>query len=204
MKLFLTRTLFISICLLPFLSISAQDKRFTLGVKAGFNMSNFGGDLKRSDLDDINPKAGYNVGVTVDFAFSPDIYLLTGLEFTTKGAYEYRKGKEISVDAMYMNIPLQLGYKMQIDNKPKFVSRIGPYIGYGIAGKTKTKELNKQSNTFSTEGLKKIDLGIGAAVGIEVNNIAVDLGYNFGLLDISRTKEKIRVRNFFANLGYKF
>lgn len=187
------------------LSINAQDKTVTFGAKAGLNVSHFNGKLSDKDLADLNSKFGYNIGATVDFAFSPSIYLLTGLELTTKGAVEYRKGKEVSINAMYINMPVHFGYKLQIDDNPVFVFRAGPYVGYGIGGKTTVKGEDTKTNTFSPEtGYKKLDFGLGTAVGIEAGKIVVELGYNFGLLDISERKESVRARNYFVNVGYKF
>lgn len=205
MKTMLKRSLLAMILLTGTLYGYAQPKTVTFGVKAGLDISQFSGDLNRGDLDNVNSKIGYNAGVTLDFAFSQSIYLMTGMELNSKGLTEHRKGKEININATYVNMPLQLGYKLQIeDDLPTFVCRLGPYVGYGIGGKTKLKELNLESNTFSEGGLKKLDVGIGVAVGAEIGHIAVDLGYNLGLVDISDQKENIKARNYFASVGYKF
>ncbi len=186
------------------LGMSAQDQAVTFGVKAGVNGSHFGGKLDSQGLADINPRFGYNAGVTLDLAFSEHIYLLTGLEFTNKGAYEFRKGKRVSIDASYISMPLHFGYKLKIDDNPTFVAHIGPYVAYGVSGKTRVRELGVKQNTFSAEGFKKLDFGLGLAVGGEFDKIVVELGHNLGFPDVSQAKEKIRTRNFYATVGYKF
>lgn len=80
MKMIARTTLIVAAILLT-IGVSAQDKPLTFGVKAGMNISNFSGDF-----EDTKAKIGFNAGVTLDFALTNDLYLLTGLEFTSKGA----------------------------------------------------------------------------------------------------------------------
>ena len=80
MKMIARTTLIVAAILLT-IGVNAQDKPLTFGVKAGMNISNFSGDF-----EDTKAKIGFNAGVTLDFALTNDLYLLTGLEFTSKGA----------------------------------------------------------------------------------------------------------------------
>ena len=65
-------------------NVNAQEKPATFGVKAGMNLSTITGD----ETDDVKAKIGFNVGVTLDYTLTSDLYLLTGLELSTKGCKE--------------------------------------------------------------------------------------------------------------------
>lgn len=193
-----------------FSTIQAQDKPVTFGVRAGGNVSVFGAKLNESNLASVNSKFGMMAGLTVDFAFSENAYLLTGVDFATKGVKEQRQGHEESVSAMYLNMPIHFGYKVKNYDQPVLVLRGGPFIGYGIGGNREVKSKGTKTDTFQSEGygFKKFDYGLGIGVGTEVpmenGAIAIDVGFNLGLPDISEAKEGVRTRDIYLTLGYKF
>jgi hypothetical protein len=90
----------ITVALLIGVVASAQNKPLTFGVKAGMNMSNVSGDFEDSKL-----KVGFNVGVTADYALTPDFYLLTGLEFTTKGS-KVDDNTNLKLNLSYLQLPI--------------------------------------------------------------------------------------------------
>lgn len=192
-------------------NISAQDKPVTLGVRAGANLSTFKAKLTDSNLGGINSRAGFMLGFTADFALTEEYYILTGVDFATKGAREQRKGTQINVGAMYTLLPIHFAYKYKHDYNPVFLFRFGPYLGYGVAGKAKNTVTNEKVDTFQSEGYKKFDYGLGIGVGTEIpidmfdsGAIVVEAGFNLGLADISEIGEKVKTRDLFVTVGYKF
>ncbi|MDH6307259.1 hypothetical protein M2451_000408 [Dysgonomonas sp. PFB1-18] len=215
------KTSLVAIALLIGVSASAQDTPITFGVKVGANLSNFSGDV-----EDTKAKFGFNAGVTLDYAITPDIYLLTGLEFTMKGAKaeygEEYNGVSVEVtekaNPMYLQLPVHIGYKLAIADNTKLVFHAGPYVAYGIAGKAKVEYKGSvagidlsgkagEHDFFGSEedgGYKRFDFGLGLGVGAEFGKIGVGLGYDFGLLNMSRGDAKVRNMNAYLTLGYKF
>lgn len=192
-------------------NLSAQDKPVTLGVRAGANLSMFHAKLVEGNLGGINSRAGFMVGVTADFALTEQCYILTGVDFASKGAREQRKGNQINVGAMYTMVPIHFGYKLKIDYNPTFLFRFGPYLGYGVAGKAKNTVTNEKVDTFQSTGYKKFDYGLGIGAGTEIplemfdrGAIVIEAGFNLGLADISEIGEKVKTRDLFLTLGYKF
>lgn len=192
-------------------NISAQEKPVTLGVRAGINLSSFTAKLTDSNLGAINSRAGFMIGVTTDFALTERCYILTGIDFASKGVREKRKTNDINIGAMYMLMPIHFGYKFQMDYSPAFLFRFGPYLGYGVAGKAKNKTTNEKVDTFQSEGYKKFDYGLGIGFGTEIpldmfdsGAIVVEAGFNLGLADISEIGEKVKTRDLFLTVGYKF
>ncbi|NDV96978.1 PorT family protein [Dysgonomonas sp. 521] len=199
------------------ISVNAQDKPLTFGIKAGMNISNFSGD----GVDDSDARIGFNAGVTLDITLTPDVYLLTGLEFTTKGAKT--KGLVNATDAsgaliegsgkcnpMYLQLPLHIGYKIGTLGDMRFVVHTGPYIAYGIAGSYKVdgKAAGMESidtDIFSSAFFKKFDMGLGFGVGAEFGKICTAINCDFGLINISKMEgEKIRNMSVAISVGYKF
>ena len=209
------KTSLIAIALLLGISANAQEKPLTFGVKAGMNLSNFSGD------GDSDSKIGFNAGVTVDYALSSDLYLLSGLELTTKGAKaeysESESGVSVKYKAtatpMYLQLPVHLGYKLTVTEGTKIVFHAGPYIAYGIGGKTKAKasanalsiDINHEDKEdfFGDEGAKRFDFGVGLGAGVEFGKIGVGLGYDFGLTKLYDAGNNKNM-NAYLTVGYKF
>lgn len=218
------RTCLVAIALLIGVNTYAQDNPITFGVKGGVNLSNFGGD----GADGMDAKIGFNVGLTVDYALTQDLYLLTGLEFTMKGGKDEGSVSMIHPDygtisfsgkendnPMYLQIPIHLGYKLAVTDATKIVFRAGPYVAYGIGGKTKvegkfikdgtTIDLDGDSDFFGKDMAKRFDFGLGLGVGAEFGKIGATLGYDFGLANIAPSGGgKVRNMNAYLTLGYKF
>lgn len=202
----------LAVALLVGANMNAQDSPIQLGVKAGINLSNMSGDLENTKA-----KIGFNVGVTADYNLTPNVALLTGVEFTTKGL----KGKGIasgnSINLSYLQLPIHIGYKLDVAEGSKIIFHAGPYLAYGINGKYKEKEdgVTTSVDIFKKyDGvtlLKRFDFGVGFGVGAEFGQIGIGLGYDFGLTNINdgfsdENDKKISIKNQAAYLtvGYKF
>ena len=178
----------------------------SLSIKGGLNMSNYYGD----DLTDKNMKPGFHIGLGADLGLTHSVYLQTGLFFSTKGAKYTYKSAELNSTANYLEIPVHVAYKIDVTPGTKVVIHAGPYVAYGIGGKTKVGDLSM--DTFKDDaileafnGLKPFDAGVGLGVGAEFGKILVDLGWDMGLMDLSRTDLfSIKNQNAYLSLGYKF
>lgn len=189
------KTCLVAIALLIGVNTYAQDQPITFGVKAGVNLSNLSGDVDGTDA-----KIGFNAGVTLDYGFTPDVYLLTGLQLTTKGFKAGSGDNKFTSNLMYLQLPVHVGYKLTVAEATKIVFHAGPYAAYGIGGKTEGVK------SFQDGAYKKFDFGVGLGVGAEFGKIGVDLGYDFGLANIVDTEGdgKVRNMNAYLTLGYKF
>lgn len=200
----------IIIVLLSMVSIaSAQNTSYS--VKGGLNLSNFYGD----ELTDKNMKVGFHAGIGADFELAPNISIQSGLFFSGKGAEFTYETSKFEVNANFLQLPLHVAYKIDVTPGTRIVLHAGPYIAYGIGGKT---EFNLNGNelteidTFKDDsslelfnGLKPFDAGLGLGIGAEFGNILLDLGWDIGLNDLSRINNvKIRTQNAYLSIGYKF
>ena len=189
--------------------VGAQTASFS--VKGGLNMSNYYGD----ELTEKNMKAGFHIGVGADLELTPNVYLQTGLFFSTKGAKYSDKADgdwvDTNVTANYLQLPLHVAYKLDVTPGTKVVFHAGPYVAYGIGGKMKVGPLSV--DTFDetsvgfkfdyTVGFKPFDAGLGLGVGAELGKILVDLGWDMGLTNIARVGGDIKNQNAYLSVGYK-
>jgi len=179
--------------------VKAQEKPVTFGVKAGVNLSTFGGDMKNT-----KSTFKYQVGITADIALTNNLYVLTGLDFQTKGSkYSPKSAPNIKYNPMYLSIPAHLGYKFELLPGTKLVINAGPYIAYGIGGKAKGD--GNSEKIFGDNRFKRLDYGVGGGIGFEFGKFCVNGGYDLGLANVSDVKgNKIKNRNAYLTLGYKF
>ena len=184
--------------------VSAQHTSYS--IKGGLNMSNFYGD----ELNDKNMKTGFHIGVGADFEFAPNMAIQTGLLFSSKGAKYTYSSAEIDVNANYLQLPIHFAYKIDVMPGTRVVLHAGPYVAYGIGGKTSAGNL--EVDTFKDDafldvlnGLKPFDAGLGLGVGAEFGRILVDLGWDMGLTNISRIDNAdLKTQNAYLSVGYKF
>lgn len=230
-----TRLIFllISFCLYQ---LNAQSP-FSFGVKGGVNFS----DQTKIDYAKIKP--GFNVGLTVDYALTNNFYILSGLELTSKGSKyndkQYLRDKQwpgyggyggyeipdndqyfkvrYNRNAVYLQAPIQLGYKLRLANDIELILKGGAYLAYGISGKYtidvdlideqeyyyEYEYMNDYKEDFFNKDANKLDLGLSFGTRLEYKKIFMDLGYEIGLKKIwkSRTSQN---RNLPISLGYKF
>lgn len=199
----------------------------SLSVKGGLNMSNLYGD----DLPDKTMKPGFHIGLGVDFDFTPNMALQTGLFYSTKGVkfkdafegdlggteiYDVMPmtrstaapiaGSDVTVNANYLQLPIHLAYKIDVMPGTKVVLHAGPYAAYGIGGKIKYGSI--EIDTFDKDSaLKPFDAGVGLGVGAEFGVFLIDLGWDMGLINIARDEGddgSIKTQNAYLSLGYKF
>lgn len=176
---------------------------FSFGIKGGVNMSNFGGDPKDTDA-----RAGWNAGLTFDLSLPANFYLASGVELTTKGAKYKVDGidDKISASPLYIQLPVHIGYKINVAPMTRIVFHGGPYWAYGIGGKNKW---NGEKHDFfgKDEGeiAKRNDFGLGIGAGVELWKFTAGVGVDFGLLNISRVDNfNVKTQNSYFSLGYKF
>ena len=201
------------------LNVSAQGLP-KFGVEAGVNLSNSSWDV---DPLDKKAKVGFQVGITADYAFTEEWHLQSGLSFTTKGAkIEGRVVEDgsmfdgkITVNQSYLQLPIYAAYKLEVAPGTKIVFNAGPYLAYGVGGKTKVSgdvaildqvaTGSGKVDTFGSDGmLNRFDFGLGAGVGAEFGNIVATIRYELGLTNVGKDDLDYKNRNAALTLGYRF
>ena len=149
-------------------------------------------------------RTAFHVGFLADIPFSPKskFFFQPGFVFSSKGRVfdklydtlvnpNYRIKSTTVVN--YVEIPLNLGVKLPLGKKTKFVITAGPYAGLFYSGKqtteTTSKELifKKDETNFETgkgvNKFKSLDLGANATAGFDFGGITLTGRYTRSLIN---------------------
>jgi opacity protein-like surface antigen len=195
------------------------------GIIGGLNLSNIRvKDSERTFSNDFKYKPGFHVGVTAEFPISKSVAFETGLLISTKGTKNSIKEADIgviyesksSINLLYLDIPITAKTYYNIGSS-KIYGAFGPYIGFGLSGKSKSEtilngesESDKQDvkwGSGDSDDLKRLDFGLTVGAGMEFNSFLIGLSYNFGLANISAVTDygqKINTKVLGLSIGYKF
>ena len=184
--------------------------QISIGAKAGLNLANI-----MTDENDFDTKMlpTFQVGAVVEFGLTENIAIQTGASLQGKGIkYEDEftvLGETFKTTStatpLYIQVPAHVMY-----NGNGFFVGVGPYVGFGIAGKLKS-EVNGSStsddinfgNTIDDD-FSPIDFGVGAQAGVSFGPVRVGAGYDLGLADIvakdNRSAGQPTVKNSVINI----
>ena len=201
--------------------LCAQDSKFSVGVKAGMNLSKW-----NAEYYDTKTRVGYRFGVVGEYQLPSNFFLQSSLEFLSKGSkndfhlsFKDDEGNEIYADESlkwnqtYLELPILIGYEINATEDLKVRITAGPYLAVGVGGKVKAENMvltnedgvyeKDKFDSFSDSTLKRFDMGLLGAVGVEYKKIQLSVGYEYGLTDISRGMNSIHNMTGFVTLGYR-
>ena len=210
------------------MSISAINaQNLSTEVVAGMNLSNWGG---------LGSKVGFHAGARFELALpslAKGVYTNAGLLLTSKGVkLDWGDLGNSKTNAYYLELPIHIGYKYTINDSFAIFGDVGPYVGFGLFGKTKSTTIDvydegyvyetETSNTF--DFIKRFDVGLGLRVGVELKKkYSLSVSYDWGLLDAYKRNNEdygdfgdsdnnysldltpnMKHANLMISLGYKF
>lgn len=183
-------------------------------VKFGMNFSNA---TKTKDvIGDTKALPGFNLGVGMDYGFSENWSLQSGLMISSKGyKYDAEDAHDYNYKArpIYLDIPILAAYKFNISDNTKFVINAGPYLAFGLGGKCKYDEgedIKIFKDYDEEKGWKRFDLGIQYGIGLEIGeHYLVNLTGQNGFItpyDFEDGYEGDKPKNmtFSIGVGYRF
>ncbi len=172
------------------LSKSFANEKFVPEVVAGVNISGV-------NLSAAGYRVGILAGVRADYYFksaNKGLYVNMGSLMTLKG---FRLVGQ-TVNPVYLEIPVHLGYRFSIKNKVTIYGDFGPYLGIGLFGTRKGK------NVFGDDECRRIDAGLGFRLGATITpKYTITLGYDSSTENLYKNLT-LKSRNYTISLGYKF
>lgn len=176
-------------------------------ARFGMNFSN------QTKLDDTKALPGFTMGVGMDYGFTENWSLQSGLMITSKGFKVKEMGEKLTVRPIYLDIPILAAYKFAISDNAKFVVNVGPYMAIGLGGKAKEHwDGGEDEKVFDDKGLdcKRFDLGIQYGIGLELGehylvNFTGQNGFitPYDFVD-GYDGDKPKNMNFAIGVGYRF
>ena len=173
---------------------------------AGIGMSNWYGD----DTDGTDAKFAYKVGIGLEVPFAnTNVWSFqTGLNFISKGV----KGNgvtdawdvvDVTINQLYLELPLMVGARIHTASNFDLLFKGGPYLAYGVGGKTKIDGVSEKADTFGDDGLKRFDAGLGLGVAFEFGKIVVGVETGTSFTKVASGASAYNL-SALATIGYKF
>lgn len=121
------------------------------------------------------------------------------------------------MELLYVEVPIQLTGTCKV-GKLNFFGTFGPYLGYGIYGRFKdeftifgetetTSDDVKWGNDKTEDFIKRLDYGLTAGAGVDLNKFRIGLSYSYGLANISSFTDgntKVQNRVIGIAVSYRF
>lgn len=182
----------------------AQLPSFTFGIKGGVNYSKL---KTKDDLTDENSIAGYQVGVFTRFGgvglyVQPELYLGSkGNDFVKVNTGTNTVAASGKVRFTTLDVPVLLGTKIG-PSKLNLRFMAGPVISFVVNENTTFDSAYNNIQDFNN--YKNQNWAFQAGTGVDLGNLTVDLRYEGGLSNISRSDEYNQKQNLFhLSLGLK-
>lgn len=187
---------------------------YKLGITAGLNMPYFSGSTSEDNMPPFytfTQTAGLQIGANLMVDASPWLNNTFGrveLKYSQKGAYWENEDGSITENHTihYIEIPIHYGYAWYINDMVSVMAEAGPYFAFGLAGREHWRQ-NKRGgfyvDEFSENNCNRFDFGLGLqASAMILQYYQVHIGYDFGLLNVSRNY--LQNRNFSIGFTWFF
>ena len=166
----------------------------SFGIKAGLNSSKLtvsatGGSISTESL------VGFHVGGVVDIGFET-FSIQPGLLFSTKGGKSSSEEGTDKVTLNYLEVPVNFLYKVPAGDG-KVIFGAGPYLGYGLSGKSKSSDGTSTDVTFgsTTDDVKNPDFGFNFLAGYQFSQgFALNVNYGLGLANLSNDDAGVNLK----------
>jgi len=176
------------ICVLSILLLNANAQK--IGIKAGLSLANAQYEYTETSISTSN-LIGVQAGLIGEVPISNDIYFNAGILFAQKGTKMSLLGLEIDFPINYLEIPLNFAYKYDLGTA-KLFAQAGPYLGIGLSAKMKGGG-EEETIDFGSENdqMKRVDIGINFAGGLEIKIIQLGVNYGLGLINLSNDPDEL-------------
>ena len=176
------------------------DTEHYYGLRLGLNISSLSSDVADMDMDG---RAGLTFGGVYGFqlANSTPIWLEVGAFYSEKGGES--KYSNIKTRLTYLQAPIVCKYSFDVADDFYIQPFLGGYLAVGFAGKTKNYTEREAQSSYDL--VNRLDGGLRIGCGAEYQMVYAELGFDFGLANISKDDfQSVRNRCFFVNVGVNF
>jgi outer membrane protein OmpA-like peptidoglycan-associated protein len=198
-------TLILSI---SFLCIHSAEAQIRVAIEGGAHLASVPGN-NNPGWDTLNyrygTRTGYHVGLLADLAFSSTskFHLQSGMNFSNKGRkfsflYDTTTSTISKVEALqyvnYMEMPLNLVFKINLGKKSRMIIGGGPYAAFLYNGRERKETYhtngtvdvveNKDLKVAPTNNLySNFEYGVNGLFGFEFGRVFLTANYSRGLSD---------------------
>ncbi len=176
----------------------------------------YGQVFRHGDFTPTFPYHTLKGGLNVEFPLSLGFGIETGLKYSMglgKGFQAYSNNDSIKYkySGHYLDIPARATYTLPIFWGLKLFAYAGPTFNINIAHKHDTSEVgNPPSNSLTNPSnnpfnLNRLNIQLGAGGGLQWKNYRVKSGYDWGLNNLSKNKNRPqRAQGWYVAFEYEF
>ena len=170
------------------LAAVVSNAQVKFGPKVGLNFSTMSMKSEGVSLD-TKMRTGFHVGAILEKDITSSFFIQPGIFFSSKGS-KYDALDGIKIVANYIDIPVNVGYKLRLCKSSNLRLMAGPYFAYGVGGTATETIIGEHKEDIkwgsgNDDDLKPFDMGLNLGAAVELNSFQVGLQYGFGLLNIS-------------------
>ena len=149
-----------------------------LGGRIGLDLAKFNGDWK----DLYKTSAGLHLGLVYNFELSGPITLQPGVFYIQRN---WKDAADFKIHSHHIEVPIVAKYNIEVANDITIDPHVGPYFGFGFAGKNKdTDQKVFKKRSKDGMGVSNFDMGVQVGAGATFHDVIyVGLDYEFGFRD---------------------
>lgn len=174
-------------------------------------------------------KTGINVGLLsqISIGNSSRLFFQPGFFYSAKGRKFNQVNDTITAaqsdtlrysnvfSTNYIELPLNIGFKLPLSKGTNFFVSAGPYIGFIFSGKTTHEKRSFSTNKFTKETndlevgkgedkTKLFDYGVNGRAGFELNKVLISAYYSQGLSNFFQAKYDgtFKHQNYGLSVGF--
>lgn len=162
------------------LTASAQVEK---GIRYGITFT--GAMSKYSELPDAETTFGYGCGLIMEYNFTPNVYLGSGLQFGLRGTKlktldfgGLSSSLDTSLKSYNLVIPVNVGGRVNLSDNVALFAQAGPYASFAL------KKAELQILGYETIEGENFDWGFNGKVGVEFSQIQLYGGYELGMKEV--------------------
>jgi len=173
------------------------------GLRLGINSAVLNSDVVDMDM---NARAGLAFGAVygLQLANSTPLWLEAGLMYSEKGGRTHIANEKVTCRLSYLELPVVVKYSLDIADDLYLQPFLGGYAALGLGGQFKQYATRTSENSFNY--VNRPDAGLRLGCGLEYMMVYVEVGFDFGLVNINKRNDFDSVRNqvLFLNAGVNF
>ncbi len=185
--------------------------QISIDPEVGVNFSNTRLKMDGADAVTGDARTGFSGGVGVNIGLGGDFYLRPGVYYQGLGSKTEILGVPTTTSLHYLSVPVNIGYNFHIsESAGSIFAEAGPYIGYAIAGQSKSEILGVETKSdidFGSDNtqMNPLDYGVNFGLGYESPwGVYLKGGYGLGLATMSNIDDVRYTNNRFSiSLGYR-
>lgn len=197
--------------------ISVHSQNWNYGIEVGYTNNKFHTKSLSS-----KGQSGFKIGGIIDYNFKSNILIETGIAYERKGGIlegnniASQKISQIEASNIdYLNIPVSVGYKMNIKNKILFIPQIGWFLNIGVQGSGLLSGMDNYNqpytmgiDIFSTPSISqyrpfnRIDTGPIFCLNLQYKKVRLKCSYELGIKPIHSIYGSPQNRTVGASIAY--